>query len=150
MDNINNYNKEQIKKLGATLFALEYLGIHIENMKQEVDKYGIPSKQIYYFSVPETSTIKLKDKELNNIEIGTSIAMISFAKRELSNMLIESCRDAWGEDEEFIKEVEDNISDYLKFYAKVRAGENWNEELGAKAVKKITDELNAADKYKEV
>lgn len=142
-------NKEQIQDNLKVVLILEYLGIHIEDTKEETDEYGIPSKQIYYFSVPEKSTIEIEDMELNT-EIKTSTGLISLAKRELSNMVIESCRDEFGEDDNFIKEVENSISDYLKFYAKVRTGEDWNKELGGKAVKKITDELKAASGYKEV
>lgn len=142
-------NKEQIQDNLKVILTLEYLGVHIEDTKEETDKYGITSKQVYYFSVPEKSTIELEDKELNG-KIKTSYDLITLAKEELLNMVIESCKNEFGKDDEFIKEVENDISNYLKFYAKVRNGEVWNKELGNKAIKKITDELKNVSRYKEV
>lgn len=144
-----NYNTEQIQKNIKILFMLEYLGVHIDNTKEEVDEYGIPGKQIYYFSVPETSTIELEDKVLNS-QIKTSDGLIALAKRELSDMVIDSCKDGFGDDDEFCEEIKDNLSNYLKFYAKVRTGETWNKELGYNAVEKIKDKLKNTSGYVEV
>ena len=53
------YSREQIEKNLKTVLTLEWLGIHIEDTKEKNDEYGIPSKTVYYFSVPETSTIEI-------------------------------------------------------------------------------------------
>ena len=65
-------------------------------------------------------------------------------------MLIDSCKDVFGDDEEFLEEVKNNTSDYFKIYAKVRTGEKWTKELGDAMVKQLTDEIHAASVYKEV
>lgn len=146
---LENYSREQIEKNLKMVLTLEWLGVHIEDTKETTDEYGIPSKIFYYFSVPETSTIEVEDKELNN-KIKSSDGLIALAKEELLDMLIDSCEDAFGDDEEFIEEVRNNTSDYFKFYAKVRQGETWTKELGDSIVKKLTDEIHAASAYKEV
>lgn len=143
------YSKEQIEKSLKIVLTLEWLGIHIEDTKETSDEYGIPSKTVYYFSVPETSTIEIEDKKVSE-RIKTSEGLISLAKEEILDMLMDSCKDVFGDDKEFLEEVKNNTSDYFKFYAKVRTGEKWTKELGDAMVKKLTDEIHAISAYKEV
>ena len=53
------------------------------------------------------------------------------------------------EDEEFYKDIENNISDYALFFTKVRKGEVWDKEMGKAAVNKIVEELKNSS-YKQV
>ena len=148
-NNLSDYSREQIKKNLKTVLTLEWLGIHIEDTKEVTDEYGIPSKTVYYLSVPETSTIEVEDKELSK-KIQSSDSLISFAKEEILDMLMDFCNDMFGDDDEFLEEMKNNTSDYFKFYAKVRKGETWTKEMGNAVVKKIADEFHAASSYKEV
>ena len=148
-NNLSDYSREQIEKNLKTVLTLEWLGVHIEDTKEITDEYGIPSKTVYYLSVTETSTIEVEDKELNK-KIQSSDNLIALAKKEILDMLMDSCKDVFGDDEEFLEEVKNNTSDYFKFYAKVRKGEIWTKELGDAMVKKLTDEIHAASAYKEV
>lgn len=148
-NNLSDYSREQIEKNLKTVLTLEWLGVHIEDTKEVTDEYGIPSKTVYYLSVPETSTIEVEDKELS-VRIQSSDGLISLAKKEILDMLMDSCKDVFGDDEEFLEEVKNNTSDYFKFYAKVRKGETWTKELGDAMVKKLTDEIHTASAYKEV
>lgn len=148
-NNLSDYSREQIEKNLKTVLTLEWLGVHIEDTKEVTDEYGIPSKTVYYLSVPETSTIEVEDKELS-VRIQSSDELISLAKEEILDMLMASCKDVFGDDEEFLEEVKNNTSDYFKFYAKVRKGEIWTKELGDAMVKKLTDEIHVASAYKEV
>lgn len=146
-----NYSKKQIEDNVKTLMLLEYLGIHIEDIKQITDEYSIFSKTVYYFSVPETSMIELGTvTEEMSAKIKCADGLISIAKEEILDMLLEACKIEFGDDEEFVKEVKDNSSDYLKFYAKVRNGEVWNKELGDAAIKKLSSDIKLASSYKEV
>ena len=149
---LNDYNtlkKEQIKKNLKTVLTLEFFGIHIEDTKEENDEYGIPCKQIYYFSVPETSIIKIKNEEFKE-KIKTADGLIELAKEEITNMFMDSCKSVFGEDDEFLEDIKNDIPNLIKFYAKVRSGEVWNEELGNAAVKEITDAFKVVSEYKEV
>ena len=146
---IENYSKEQITKNLETVLSLEYFGIHIEDIKETTDEYGIPSKTNILFSVPESSTIELKYKEMNE-KIKSSDGLVALAKEELLDMLMESCKDVFGDDKEFLEELKNNQSDYFKFYAKVRTGEQWTKELGESRVNKLLDEFRAISSYKEV
>ena len=52
------------------------------------------------------------------------------------------------EDEEFYNDVKNNISEYASFFAKVRKGEVWNEEMGKAAIQKIglgCSDINCCD-----
>ena len=144
-----DYSKEQIEKNLKTVLTLEWLGVHIEDTKEVTDEYGILSKTVYYLSVPETSTIEVEDMELSK-KIRSSDSLISLAKEEILDMLMDSCKDVFSDDEEFLEDVKNNTSDYFKFYAKVRKGETWTKELGDAMVKKLTDEIYAMSAYKEV
>lgn len=137
-------NPKQIEENLKTVLTLEYMGIHIEDTKEQ----GF--KQLYYFSVPEKSTIETND--FLNDQIKTSDGLIQVAKDFLAVMIISSCKSEFDdseEDEEFYKDVENNISEYALFFAKVRQGEVWNEEKGKAAVNKAVEPLKNLS-YKQV
>ena len=147
-------NKEVFIKHRKNVFSMmldNSVLIQFSRKKEESDvnsKLDI-NRNYYYLSVPETSTIEVEDKELSK-KIQSSDSLISLAKEEILDMLMDSCKDVFGDDEEFLEEVKNNTSDYFKFYAKVRKGETWNKELGDAMVKKLTDEIHATSAYKEV
>ena len=134
-------NKKQIEENLKTVLTLEYMGIHIEDTKEQ----GF--KQLYYFSVPERSTLKVESvKE----QAETADDLIQVAKAALTEMILDSCKSEFDdEDEEFYKDVENNISDYALFFAKVRKGEVWNKEMGKAAVNKAVESLKNLS-YKQV
>lgn len=143
-----DYNSEQIRDGIETIFALEWLGVRIDDVKTENDHYGLPTITVYYYSVPETSTIETKDKELNN-KIKTADGLIHLAKKELINMAIKAY-EYYDSDKEFIEYVKNNISDYFKFYAKTRKGEVWSKELGDNRLKYLNNEIQKASGYQEI
>lgn len=151
MNLLENYSREQLEKFYKSLLTLEYIGVHTESTEYVNDKFGLPSILHYYFSVPETSTIE-GDKDLY-----TSEALISVAKEELSQTVKELYIDAYGNDEfgkefleDFKEDINNNLSDYIKFFAKVRKGEVWSKEKGEESIKKITSEIQKVSGYKEV
>lgn len=145
----NEYSKEQIEKNFNIILGMEYLGIHIEDTKEEKGNFGFTTKTIYYYSVPESSTIEVDNKELN-AKIKTSDGLKLLAKESLTDMLIDSCKDAYPDDEEFIKDIKDNKSEYFAFYAKIRSGEVWNEDMGKSRVKELCEDIKKASEYKEI
>ena len=134
-------NSKQIEENLKTVLTLEYMGIHIENTKDQ----GF--KQLYYFSVPERSTLKVESAKE---QAETADDLIKVAKAALTEMILDSCKSEFDdEDEEFYKDVENNISDYALFFAKVRKGEVWNKEMGKAAVNKAVESLKNLS-YKQV
>lgn len=136
-------NSKQIKENFKTVLTLEYMGIHIEDTKEQ----GF--KQLYFFSVPERSTLKIESAKE---QAETADDLIQVAKAALIEMILNSCKsefDDGEEDEEFYKDVENNISDYALFFAKVRKGEVWNKEMGKAAVNKAVEPLKNLS-YKQV
>ena len=144
MKTIEINNRKQIKENLKAVLTLEYYGIHIEETKEK------DFKQLYYFSVPERSTIEISN--VLNDKSKTADGLIEIAKESLTQIIIDSCKSEFGddeEDEEFYNDVKNNISDYASFYAKIRQGETWNEEMGKAAIQKITDEIKN-NSYKQV
>lgn len=128
-------NSKQIKENLKTVLTLEYIGIHIEDTKEQ----GF--KQLYYFSVPERSTLKVESAKE---QAETADDLIQVAKAALTEMILDSCKSEFEdgeEDEEFYKDVENNISDYALFFVKVRKGEVWDKEMGKAAVNKAAEQL---------
>ena len=141
-------NKVRYAECFKSVLNLEWLGIHIEDTKEVEEKYGI-TKTICMYSVPESSTIEVEDKDLNE-RIKTSDGLKYYAKEILSKLFLDSCREAYPDDEEFINEIECNFSSFFKFYCKVRKGEVWNKEMGDKQVEEICKDIENAAQYKEV
>ena len=135
-------NPKQIEENLKTVLTLEYMGIHIEDV---VDDF----KQLYYFSVPERSTLKVESvKE----QAETADDLIKVAKTILTEIILDTYKAEYAdgeEDEEFYKDVENNISEYALFFAKVRQGEVWNKEMGKAAVNKAVESLKNLS-YKQV
>ena len=105
-------NSKQIEENLKTILTLEYMGIHIEDTKEQ------DFKQLYYFSVPEKSTIETND--FLNDQIKTSDGLIQVAKDFLAVMIISSCKSEFDDREEFIPksvviqiidEIESDIND---------------------------------------
>lgn len=143
----SGYNKEQIKESLEILLRLEWLGIHIEDTKEEKGSLGLMNKTAYYYSVPESSVIELDDEKFNS-RIKTSDGLKLLAKEILTELLIDFIKKEFPDDEEFITDVENNFSDYFKFYAKVRSGEVWNEELGNNRMKELQESVKNG--YREI
>lgn len=133
----NEYVAKQVK----IIYELEALGIHIENIKEDYDTGLL---KIYY-SVPEASTLEISDKKLNE-KIKTSDGLKLLAKDALMKIGIDDCENEFSDDD-FIEEVQDNISDFIRFYAKIRVGEIWNEDKR----KNRTEEIKASfDKVQDI
>ena len=137
------YNKEWMQTNMEALFTLEWLGIRFEDVKEE---HGLCGKVIYYFSVPETSTIVTEDEALNE-KIKTADGLKKLAKETIIDVIIDSCNHEYGD---LFDGIRDNISDYFQFRAKVRNGEVWTKELGDNRMKELTNEIKQAAEYKEV
>ena len=135
-------NNEQLLKNFKTTLLLEWYGIRME----ESEEVGYTTHQ--YISVPESSTIEVKDPELNT-KVKTADGLISIAKDMLVKMLLDSCQSEFNDDE-FTQEVKDNISEYLKVYAKVRKGEVWTEDMSDARLKEIEAKFKQAMEYEEI
>ena len=136
-------NPKQIEENLKTVLTLEYMGIHIEDTKEK----GF--KQLYYFSVPERSTLKVESAKE---QAETADDLIKVAKAAVTEMILDLCKSDFDDDEEnekFYKDVENNISDYVLFFAKVRRGEVWDKKMGKAAVNKVVEPLKNLS-YKQV
>ena len=142
-------NIDIIEKNLKTVLALEWYGVRIEDTREENSAHGLLTKTAYYYSVPESSTFDTGNVEVNN-RIQTADSLKLFAKEMLKEMLINTCKAEYGDDKEFIKDLEDDFSNYFKFYAKVRKGEVWSKELGNQRIKELTESIKKASGYKEV
>lgn len=140
--------KEQLNNNLQVILGLEWLGIRIEDIKEESDNFGL-SKTIYYYSVPESSVIESDSEELN-ARIKTSDGLKLLAKETLIEMVIGACEAAYPDDKEFIDDIQNNISEYFKFKAKVRKGEVWNKEKGDNRVQELCGEILQGTQYSEV
>lgn len=142
-------DKKQLTDNFKTILNLEWLGVRIEDTKEERGNLGFTTKTVYYYSVPESSIIELDNQDLNS-RIKTSEGLELLAKETLTDMLINSCKMAYPNDEEFIEDVKSNVSEYFKFCAKVRKGEVWSKEMGDNRVKELCEDIQKAAQYKEV
>lgn len=136
-------NPKQIEENLKTVLTLEYMEIHIEDTKEK----GF--KQLYYFSVPERSTLKVESAKE---QAETADDLIKVAKAALTEMILDLWKSEFDNDEEnekFYKDVENNISDYVLFFAKVRRGEVWDKKMGKAAVNKVVEPLKNLS-YKQV
>lgn len=144
-----NYNMGQLRKNVETALSLEWLGVRFEDTREEKDAWGFMTKTSYYYSVPESSIVEVEDEKLNE-RIKTADGLKRLAKEMLTSMILDSCEQEFGEDPEFIVDVTNHLSDYFKFYAKVRTGEVWTKELGDNRIKELTAEMQRATGYVEI
>ena len=119
-----------LEEASKTILVLEYLGIQMEDILHE--DFG---KSIVKFSVPERSELSVSLE--SDVDYHTAEGLMKYAKQ----LLIEDWLDDLGE------EFKDQIADYVRFYAKVRKGEVWNEDLAYKRLKEITSQIA---QYREI
>ena len=125
-----------------TILNLEYLGIQFENT---VNENGITK---FFFSVPESSAVTVEGYESNDL-LKTSDGLIKIAKQELTKSLVETCKEDDGDTEDNTY-ADDFVRDYVKFFAKVRVGEVWTDEMAAERIAELKKELEKINVYKEV
>jgi len=120
-------NNKQVESIAKTLMFIEYLGIHIEDVKEIYDDNNYLVKVVYDFSVPEASTIKLNNEFDEKIQC--SDGLIALAKKEIMGSLF-VFYDEFGENQKI-----------SEFCVKVRRGEQWNEDLGSSSIKSLTGKI---------
>ena len=136
-------NSKQIEENLKTVLTLEYMGIHMEDTKEQGFFF------FFFLCGPDRSTLKTESAKE---QAETADDLIKVAKAALTEMILDSCKSEYadGEEyEEFYKDVENNISEYALFFAKVRQGEVWNKEMGKAAVNKTVESLKNLS-YKQV
>lgn len=137
---MDNFRKERIEENTTLVVKLEYLGVRFEDTKE------YPEKILFYFSVPESSTIEVNDVKLN-VDIKTADGLKHLAKEMIIEMIAKSIPDC---DDDFIEYLKNNSSDYLKFFAKVRKGEVWTKELGEQRMHELMEEIRRIGGYEVV
>jgi hypothetical protein len=142
-------NKELLLTNARTLLTLEWLGVRFDETKEEKDSFGFVVKQSYYFSVPETSTIRTEDEVLNE-KIKTADGLKRLAKEYMLEVIINTYKDEYGEDDFFLEELKSNPSNFFTFYAKVRNGETWTKELGDKRIEELNAEIQKVSGYEVI
>lgn len=141
-------DKKWIEDNLRIIIDLEWLGVRFEDTKDVKGEFGLP-KTAYYYSVPESSVITLDDQELNN-RIQTAHGLKLLAKERILNMNIDVLKKMYPDEEEFLEDITNNSADYFQFYAKVRVGEVWNEEMANKRLEELLQDIQKATAYKEV
>lgn len=142
--------EKMIKSNITIIVNLEYLGIRFEDTKEEYTPNRLTSKTVYYYSVPESSTLEVENEALNE-KIKTANDLKHLAKDVLVDMLLDNCKSEFGEKaDEFVSDVKNNLSDYFKFCAKVRKGEIWSKELAEQRIKELGAEIDKVTGYMEV
>lgn len=145
---ISKYNKEQFKQYLEELYTLEYIGIRLEDIKVERDSLGFVTKQIVYYSVPESCLIDIDNEEFTKANKSLD-DFILFAKNLLTDLIL-GINEEDNEDKDMMKDVKENLSEYFNFRVKVRKGEVWTRELGKARLEELNSQIKARTEYKEV
>ena len=140
---IKNMDKEQkYKKLGLNITSLCFLGIEIENFKENIN---FLEKSSIYFSVPKqysTDFITLvADGNCDDEEsLKTEDGIIKISKESVKET-INSYMALYDD------EIEEDIAEFFKLHVKVR-DEEWNLEKGKENVRRTNQELQKIIKDK--
>ena len=143
-------NVERAVEVIKKSLQLGIYGIKIEETKQTIGALGLPDSYKIYFSIPESSTMYDENKDkIFNEKIKTSDGLTEIAKKLIIELIICSDRDDMISSED--------ISDFVKFYVKIRKGEVWTKEQSEDAmkmadeqIKTAIEKLKALNGYKEV
>lgn len=144
-------DKEEMRKILTISTNLEYLGIHLEDIKYTDirDMFKDDVLMRIFFTIPESSTLHDEDKdEETNRLYKTQEGLITITKRMIGEILITSNEDIL--DDEELEQYRSGTSPRIRFYAKVRAGEVWSNERAEQRMQEMLDEMKAAAGYSEV
>lgn len=142
-------DKEQkYKKLGLSITFLCYLGIKIENFKENIN---ILEKSSIYFSVPKQYstdfiTVVADGNRDDEESLKTADGIINIGKESVKE-IINSYMALYDD------ETNEDITEFFKLYVKVR-DEEWNLEKGKEKVRHVNQELQkiikAKNEWKEI
>lgn len=165
--------KLSVEMLGESLrytTCLEYLGIHVVDIRRDkqyrqktgneqedrilslMDGYfGPESKNVIKFTVPESSILEVTDETtkeiIKDMPYHTSEDLIQLMKKIfLDDISMLGATEDMKNDPHFRPYLENTV----KFLAKVRKGDVWDNERADKVVQKILSELRTLSGYREV
>lgn len=137
-----NMDKEQkYKKIGLNMISLYFIGIEIENYKENIN---FLEKQSIYFSVPKQYSTDfitvVTDNHDDEESLKTEDGIIKIGKESVKK-LINSYMALYDD------EIEEDISEFYKLYVKVR-DEVWNLEKGKEKVNQLNQDIQKIMKGK--
>lgn len=134
--------EQKVKKLGLNINFLCFLGIEIENFKENKN---ILEKSCIYFSVPKQYssdfiTLVADGNRDDEESLKTEDGIINIGKESVKE-IINSYMALYDD------EIEEDITEFFKLYVKVR-DEEWNLEKGKENANHINQELHKIIKDK--
>ena len=134
--------EQKVKKLGLNINFLCFLGIEIENFKENKN---ILEKSCIYFSVPKQYssdfiTLVADGNRDDEESLKTEDGIINIGKESVKE-IINSYMALYDD------EIEEDITEFFKLYVKVR-DEEWNLEKGKENTNHINQELHKIIKDK--
>ena len=132
--------KELLKKLSEMVLTFEYLGAKFE----DETSFDFTDFKIR-FSVPEFLSDDFKNRPLFEKYELTSDGLMKAVKEYLLEFIYKSV----SADSLFDFDREE-IDSQIKFYAKVRKGETWTEEMGNAKMKAYKDKMKKVAEWTEV
>ena len=134
--------EQKLKKLGLNINFLCFLGIEIENFKENKN---ILEKSCIYFSVPKQYssdfiTLVVDGNRDDEESLKTEDGIINIGKESVKE-IINSYMALYDD------EIEEDITEFFKLYVKVR-DEEWNLEKGKENANHINQELQKIVKAK--
>ena len=135
-------DSERMTKVFKISMEMLAYGIKIEDAKETTSFLGLPENCKVYFSIPETSTVYDDNKDAEfNAKLKTTDGLTEIAKKLIIDMFM--CSD----DSDIV--TPEDLSNFIKFYVKVRGGETWTKEQSDEAVKEVNEQIDVAiDKLK--
>lgn len=159
-DLTENLDKETIAEINSGAIIMEYVGIKLVDAKTK-HEYGdnpvdrlVPKFLIqYYFTVPESSTLDkpIHDIDFDKVDLKTSEGLINYGKEAIKHLVLAYTKNQRKDmDTEEAEEYKNFLIDSLRFYAKVRKGDIWDNEKAKTAISKILNEMKENSGFKEV
>lgn len=141
------YNEEKYKNLGLNMISLYFIGIEIENYKENIN---FLEKQSIYFSVPKQYSTDfiavVADNHDDEESLKTEDGIIKIGKESVKEV-INSYMSLYDD------EIEEDITEFFKLYVKVR-DEVWSLEKGKEKVNQLNQDIQKITKgrtdWKEV
>ena len=135
--------EQKVKKLGLNINFLCFLGIEIENFKENKN---ILEKSCIYFSVPKQYssdfiTLVADGNRDDEESLKTEDGIINIGKESVKE-IINSYMALYDDDE-----IVEDITEFFKLYVKVR-DEEWNLEKGKENVRRTNQEIQKIVKAK--
>lgn len=138
--------KEAMLKILNTAITLQYVGVDMD----APNTFDLGTNGIVKFSVPEYFDDKFKESIKGSVAENWDFSNTDNFMKNIKEVILDIAIDYAATDDLFEESDRELLKGFIKFYAKVRKGETWTEEMAKTKSEKLIEQIKEAASWSQV